>query len=50
LKTLIAEKCTDRSNHDCFKCVFDGCHPKDTESTPTCDEITSCVTANIAKC
>jgi hypothetical protein len=30
--------------------VFDGCHPKDTESTPTCDEITSCVTANIAKC
>ena len=50
LKTLISGKCTDRTNRDCFKCVFDGCHPQDTTTTPSCQDITTCVTANIAKC
>lgn len=50
LKPLIAGKCTDRTNTDCFKCIFDGCHPKDEQAIPTCEEITTCVTANIEKC
>jgi hypothetical protein len=51
LKALISGKCPDRSNRECFKCVFEGCHPKDEEAAPpTCEATTACVTANIEKC
>ena len=53
LKTLITSKCTDRTDKDCFRCVFNGCGPKPGEeisSPPTCEQITSCVNANIANC
>ena len=50
LKALISSKCTDRSNRECFKCVFEGCHPTDNQEPPTCEVTTACVTANIEKC
>ena len=50
LKTKISEKCPDRSKKDCFKCVFNGCGPNNTDSVPTCEAITKCVSDNILKC
>ncbi len=50
VKALLAGKCPDRSNRECFKCVFEGCHPADKEEIPTCEFITACVTSNIKTC
>ena len=50
VKALLAGKCPDRSNRECFKCVFEGCHPADKEEIPTCEFITACVASNIKTC